>query len=65
MGESDYAAKQQVTDKGTEHMSGGEVANAAAETLHGEQAQVEQHEQPDATVLPGNGGTLVAGDRDA
>lgn len=50
---------EQVRDHGTTQMSGDEVANAAAETLHGEKAQPEQHEQPDATVLPA-GGTLVS-----
>lgn len=52
--------EQQVTDHGTESMSGEQVANAAAETLHGEQANEEKYEQPDATVLSGAGGTLIA-----
>jgi hypothetical protein len=53
---------KQVTDNGTERMDGDEVANAAAETLHGERANEEKHEQPDAIVLPGHGGTLIADD---
>lgn len=52
---------EQVHDNGTETMSGDEVASAAAETLHGEQAQEEMYPQPAATVLPGGGsGTLIA-----
>jgi hypothetical protein len=52
---------EQVRDTGTEQLSGDEVANAAAETLHGEQAAEEVRPQPDATVLPG-GQTLIADD---
>ena len=52
---------QQVTDNATEKLSGAEVANAAAETLHGEQAAEEVRPQPDATLLPG-GQTLIADD---
>lgn len=52
---------EQVHDAGTEHMAGSKVANAAAETLHGEQAAREVRPQPDATVLPG-GNTLIADD---
>jgi hypothetical protein len=55
--------EQQVHDQGTETMPGEEVANAAAETLHGRKAREEEYEQPDAVVLPG-GSTLVA-ERDA
>jgi hypothetical protein len=50
---------EQVHDQGTETMSGSEVANAAAETLHGERAETEKYEQPDAVELPG-GNTLIA-----
>ncbi len=50
---------KQIHDQGTEKMSGDEVANAAAETLHGEGAREEVRPQPDATLLPG-GSTLVA-----
>lgn len=49
----------QVHDKGTETLKGSEVANAAAESLHGTGAQEEQYEQPDAAELPG-GSTLIA-----
>lgn len=52
---------QQVHDQGTSKMSGDEVANAAAETLHGTSANEEVREQPDATLLPG-GNTLIADD---
>lgn len=50
---------EQVHDQGTETMSGSEVANAAAETLHGDRANEEKYEQPDAVELPG-GSTLIA-----
>jgi hypothetical protein len=49
----------QVHDQGTEVMPGEQVANAAAETLHGRKAREEEYEQPDAVVLPG-GSTLVS-----
>jgi hypothetical protein len=52
----------QIHDSATETMSGSEVANAAAETLHGEHAAEEARPQPDATVLPAGGGTLIAQD---
>lgn len=54
---------EQVHDQGTEVMPGEQVANAAAETLHGNKAREEQHEQDDAVVLPG-GNTLIS-ERDA
>ncbi len=57
------ANDEQVHDKGTEVMPGEQVANAAAETLHGRKAREEEHDQPDAVVLPG-GNTLVS-ERDA
>jgi hypothetical protein len=50
---------EQVHDQGTEKLSGDEVANAAAESLHGAKAEEEKYDQPDAVVLPG-GGTLIA-----
>jgi hypothetical protein len=50
---------EQVHDQGTEVMPGEQVANAAAETLHGRKAREEEYEQPDAVVLPG-GSTLVS-----
>lgn len=56
---ADQQATPQVKDTGTEHVSGDEIANAAAETLHGDRAQPEHYEQSDATVLPG-GSTFVA-----
>ena len=49
-----------VADRGTEHMDGSEIANAAADTLHGKRANEEMYPQPDATALPANGGTLIA-----
>lgn len=54
---------EQVHDQGTEVMPGEQVANAAAETLHGGKAREEKYEQDDAVVLPG-GNTLIA-ERDA
>jgi hypothetical protein len=51
--------QKQVHDQGTQRMSGDQIANAAAETLHGSRAELETNEQPDAVILPG-GGTLVA-----
>lgn len=50
---------EQVRDQGTEKISGDQVANAAAESLHGTRAVEEKYDQPDAVVLPG-GGTLIA-----
>ncbi len=55
---------QQVKDTATEHMSPDEVANAAAESLHGPRAQEEQYVQPAANALPG-GSTLIADSTDA
>ena len=54
---------EQVRDQGTEVMPGEQVANAAAETLHGRKAREEEYEQDDAVVLPG-GNTLIS-ERDA
>lgn len=54
--------QNQVHDTATETMSGAEVANAAAESLHGEGAAEEVRPQPDAVVLPAGGGTLIATD---
>jgi hypothetical protein len=53
---------EQIKDQGTETMSGDEVANAAAESLHGDKAAEEQYPQPAAKVLPG-GSTLIADER--
>lgn len=50
---------EQVKDTGTREVPADEVANAAAETLHGDRAREEQYPQSDATELPG-GNTLVA-----
>jgi len=50
---------KQVHDQGTETLTGAEVANAAAESLHGTGAVEEKYEQPDAAELPG-GSTLIA-----
>lgn len=51
--------EQQVTggDTTTEHYSGEEIANGAADALHGDRANVEKHEQGDATALEGR--TLI------
>jgi hypothetical protein len=49
-----------VPDRGTDRMDGDEIANAAADTLHGNKANEEMYPQPDATVLPAGGGTLIA-----
>jgi hypothetical protein len=49
----------QVHDQGTTDVPASEVANAAAESLHGARAVEEKYAQPDAKALPG-GGTLVA-----
>lgn len=49
---------EQVRDHGTTAVPADEVANAAAESLHGAGAAEEQYAQPDATELPG--GTLIA-----
>ena len=54
---------EQVHDTGTDRVPGEQVANAAAETLHGENARPEQYEQPDAVVLPG-GSTFIADETD-
>jgi len=50
---------EQVHDQGTTDVPASEVANAAAESLHGARAVEEKYAQPDAKALPG-GGTLVA-----
>lgn len=50
---------EQVKDTGTVEIPGEQVANAAAESLHGTGAAPEMYAQPDARVLPG-GGTLIA-----
>lgn len=55
---------EQVKDHATEHMSPEQVANAAAESLHGEGANREQYVQPAANELPG-GGTLIADNTEA
>lgn len=51
---------ERVTDgaSASDHLSGEQVANGAADALHGDRANVEQFEQPDATVLPSS--TLIA-----
>lgn len=50
---------EQVQDTATEHLGPEQVANAAAESLHGEGAREEMYVQPAANVLPG-GSTLIA-----
>lgn len=51
-----------VTDgaSASDHLTGEEIANGAADALHGNRANEEKYEQPDATVLPGS--TLIADD---
>jgi hypothetical protein len=49
----------QVHDKGTTKVPADKVANAAAETLHGERAVEEKYAQPDAKALVG-GATLIS-----
>lgn len=51
--------QQQVRDQGTTQVPAEDVANAAAESLHGARAVEEKYAQPDALALPG-GGTLIA-----
>jgi hypothetical protein len=50
---------EQVKDTGTADIPGDEVANAAAQSLHGARAVKEKFRQPDARALPG-GSTLIA-----
>lgn len=52
--------EENVTDGAstTEHYSGDEIANGAADALHGDRANVEKHDQPDATALESR--TLIA-----
>lgn len=47
-------------DTSTQHLSGEEVANGAADALHGDRANVEKYEQPDASAL--TSATLIADD---
>jgi len=49
----------QVHDQGTTPVPAEEVANAAAESLHGARAEEEKYAQPDAVALPG-GSTLIS-----
>ena len=42
----------------TEHYTGDEIANGAADALHGDRANVEKREQPDASALESR--TLIA-----
>lgn len=44
----------------TEHYTGDEIANGAADALHGDRANVEKHEQPEADALESR--TLIATD---
>jgi hypothetical protein len=53
------SAGDQIKDKATTKLTGDEVANGAAETLHGTGAVEERYAQPDAHLLPG-GNTLIA-----
>jgi hypothetical protein len=50
---------EQVHDQGTTDVSASEVANAAAESLHGARAEKEKYAQPDAKALVG-GSTLIS-----
>lgn len=50
---------KQVRDQGTTIIPAEDVANAAAESLHGARAVEEKYAQPDAVALPG-GATLIA-----
>lgn len=62
---------EQVKDQGTTKVPADEVANAAAESLHGARAVKEKYAQPDAVSLVGgstlisdpNGDNPVAGER--
>jgi hypothetical protein len=58
------AETEQVKDQASEHLSPDEVANAAAESLHGDGAVKEQYVQPAANALAG-GNTLIAASTDA
>lgn len=55
-------ADEQVRDQGTTMVPAEEVANGAAETLHGARAVEEKYAQPDAVALVG-GNTLVSDPR--
>jgi hypothetical protein len=52
--------QQQVTDQHTDAVAGTEVANAAAESLHGSGANEEVRPQPEAVALDSR--TLIATD---
>lgn len=54
----------QVQDHASEHLSPEEVANAAAESLHGDKANREKYVQPAANALAG-GNTLISASTDA
>lgn len=49
----------QVQDRGTTAVPAEQVANAAAQSLHGARAVEEKYEQPDAVALVG-GATLIS-----
>ncbi len=51
--------QEQVHDQGTTDVPAAEVANAAAESLHGARAVKEKYAQPDAKALVG-GSTLIS-----
>lgn len=55
---NDKDTEPQVHDQGTRPVPADEVANAAAESLHGTKAVEETHEQPDAREL--RSGTLIS-----
>lgn len=57
--EGGHGDGEQVKDQGTVAVPAEQVANAAAESLHGTRAVEEKYAQPDARALPG-GATLVA-----
>jgi hypothetical protein len=56
--------REQVQDNATNHLGPDEVANGAAESLHGAKANEEKYVQPAANELPG-GSTLIAASTDA
>lgn len=56
------SSNEQVTDgaSATEHYDGEQIANGAADALHGDRANVEKFEQPEADALESR--TLIATD---
>lgn len=56
--------REQVQDHATTRLAPDEVANGAAESLHGAKANPEKYVQPAANELPG-GSTLIAASTEA